>query len=465
MKKVIFLFFIIFVLTGINAKEKTYTISMLGSNIGESIEKWKKYNDISGKCVLQLEAVSTMDIARGGHSLSMKTKSLLKANCHDLFPISIESESSETGSEMNSKAEVQNNFFKGEIVKNNIKETTTFPVPAGTVFFGMIFKKLSENDLLKGGAIQVISEESLALKTVSYQAVKESTGLLKATVNYEGIVLVFFLKKDLVVRSELQGGLVSYQLKEHQFPTENRQKAPFQSTKGDILTGTSILNRGIRVRNPRETNKMSFTVSGSHISEIPETCFQKKMGGSNSIAVDNAPAFCNSPPALQDTQGNIFEDSNNIKIITTAQKITQGAPNKNEKIKRLTNFVFNHIKNKNYNHGNLSASETLEKKAGDCTEHATLLSALLKSVGIPTKMAYGIVLDNNGKFMFHNWNEVYGDFGWMTVDSTFKSSKADAARILLAYGGNDSSAREQVSLAVIKFLNSFEISVTGFSNE
>ncbi|MDX9804971.1 MAG: transglutaminase-like domain-containing protein, partial [bacterium] len=138
---------------------------------------------------------------------------------------------------------------------------------------------------------------------------------------------------------------------------------------------------------------------------------------------------------------------------------------KNEMIKRMVNFVFRHIKNKNYSHGNLSAGEVLENRSGDCTEHATLLSALLKAAGIPVKMAYGVVLDDKGEFMFHNWNEVYGDNGWMTVDATFGAQRADAARIMLIYGGSDSSSREQVSLAVLKFLGSLEISVTGFVNE
>ena len=107
----------------------------------------------------------------------------------------------------------------------------------------------------------------------------------------------------------------------------------------------------------------------------------------------------------------------------------------------------------------------LAKKAGDCTEHSTLLSALLKSLNIPVKMAYGVVMDDNGSFMFHNWNEVYGDHGWIAVDSTFGKLNADAARIVLIYGGSDSSSREKVSLAVLKFLGSLNISVSGFANE
>ncbi|HNZ54072.1 MAG TPA: transglutaminase-like domain-containing protein [bacterium] len=443
------------------SEERTYTISMMGNEIGKNTEKWTESKDFSGKCILTLESTSKMGITRGAYSVSMETRSVVKVTCKDFFPVSVESESSEMSSKMNSKAVNVNGFFSGEIEKNGNREPVSFTVPQNATFFSMIFRKFSENDFLKGGSAKIISEESLTLKNISYSAVKEPSGLLKVTVNYDGVPLSFFLDKDLVVRSDLQNGLISYKLDGY---LKSPQTLPEQSGNADILVNTSISNKGISVKNPRSATKMNFTVSGDNIAEIPDTCFQKK-GNSKTVTVDNNSKFCATLPVPQDTQGNIFEDSGNPKIAAAAQKVIKGSPDKNEMIKRMVNFVFRHIKNKNYSHGNLSAGEVLENRSGDCTEHATLLSALLKSAGIPVKMAYGVVLDDKGGFMFHNWNEVYGDNGWMSVDATFGAVKADAARILLIYGGSDSSSREQVSLAVLKFLGSLEISVTGFANE
>ncbi|HPG35635.1 MAG TPA: transglutaminase-like domain-containing protein [bacterium] len=447
------------------SEERTYTISMMGNEIGKNTEKWTESKDFSGKCILTLESTSKMGITRGAYSVSMETRSVVKVTCKDFFPVSVESESSEMSSKMNSKAVNVNGFFSGEIEKNGNREPVSFTVPQNATFFSMIFRKFSENDFLKGGSATIISEESLTLKNISYSAVKEPSGLLKVTVNYDGVPLSFFLDKDLVVRSDLQNGLISYKLDGYMFPSQKgMDQTPVLSGNADILVNTSIPNKGISVKNPRSATKMNFSVSGNNILEIPETCFQKQ-GDNGTLTVDNNSKFCPALPVPQDTQGNIFEDSGNPKIAAAAQKVIKGSPDKNEMIKRMVNFVFRHIKNKNYSHGNLSAGEVLENRSGDCTEHATLLSALLKSAGIPVKMAYGVVLDDKGGFMFHNWNEVYGDNGWMSVDATFGAVKADAARILLIYGGSDSSSREQVSLAVLKFLGSLEISVTGFANE
>ena len=113
----------------------------------------------------------------------------------------------------------------------------------------------------------------------------------------------------------------------------------------------------------------------------------------------------------------------------------------------------------------MSASEVLRIKSGDCTEHSALFAALARAAGIPTKMVYGVVMNANGEFFFHNWNEVFADGKWITVDSTFNMERADSSRITLSYGGPDSRSREQVSLSVLRFLNNTRIFVRGFSNE
>lgn len=466
MKQLLIIFLIVLAFSTTNAVERTYTISMMGSVIGKSSEIWTETKDITGKCIIKLESVSKMGVTRGAYSVNMESRTVVKVSCSDFSPVSVESESSELSSKMTSSASNLSGALIGEIIKNSNREQVSVPIPPNTTFFSMIFKKFSENDFLKGGNTQVISEESLTLKKISYSAQKDLSGLLKVSINYDGIVLDFTLDKGIVVRSELQNGLILYQLDGHSFPSQATSGVePTNQGKNDIMSNTFISNNGVLIRYPRAATKMNFSLSGDHLKEIPLTCFQKRSDDGTILSVDSSIRSCATLPKPEDTKSNLFEDSNNSGIIATAQKIAAGAPNKNEIIKRVTNFVFKHIKDKNYNHGNLSASEVLFKKAGDCTEHSTLFSALLKALNIPVKMAYGVVLDGNGKFMFHNWNEAYGDYGWVSVDSTFGKVNADAARIVLVYGGSNSSSRENVSLAVLKFLGTLKISVNGFVNE
>ncbi len=79
-----------------------------------------------------------------------------------------------------------------------------------------------------------------------------------------------------------------------------------------------------------------------------------------------------------------------------------------------------------------SAVEILKQKVGDCNEHTALYTALARSVGIPTRMAAGIVYMENG-FYYHAWPEVWLG-AWIAVDPTLNQFPADATHIRFVTG-------------------------------
>jgi hypothetical protein len=82
-----------------------------------------------------------------------------------------------------------------------------------------------------------------------------------------------------------------------------------------------------------------------------------------------------------------------------------------------------------------SALEVLRTKVGDCNEHATLLTALLRASGIPARLSVGLVY-NRGRFYYHAWTEAY--FGrWISMDATMNQMPADISHICLVYGNLD----------------------------
>lgn len=470
MKAIVFIIsFLLFFLV-CSADEKTYSIYMMGSKIGTSIDKWTDSTDSSGKCILVLDSSSNMEINRGSFEITLRSRSIVKADCKKFTPVSVESESNEISSNIKAKGIVKNNVFNAELEKNNNKENFSYPLESDVTFFSFIFKKFSEEQLLKGGKTKVISEDSLSVKEIDFSAIREASGNIKAIINYGGVPITFVLSKGVVIRSELQNGLITYTLDGYSASPENKISTSSVNGGNDIIASTAIENKGISLKQPRSTKKVVFNFTaknGAKIAEIPEMCFQKVEKDGNSVYVTNT-SFqgCKSTePEKSDISANLYEDSNNKFIIDTARKIINGAPDKNEMIRRMVKFVFKHIKDKNYKYGNLSASEVLSRQSGDCTEHSTLLSALLKSSGIPVKMAYGLVLDNEGKFFFHNWNVVYNGEKWVNVDSTFGMEKADSSRIALTFGNGTSKSREDVSLTVLKFMDNVEIAVTGFEYE
>lgn len=88
-----------------------------------------------------------------------------------------------------------------------------------------------------------------------------------------------------------------------------------------------------------------------------------------------------------------------------------------------------------------SALEVLRTRVGDCNEHATLLTALLRAAGIPARLSIGLVYTRE-KFFYHAWTEAY--LGrWVSMDATTNQMPADVTHIKLIEGNLD----KQVEIA------------------
>lgn len=79
------------------------------------------------------------------------------------------------------------------------------------------------------------------------------------------------------------------------------------------------------------------------------------------------------------------------------------------------------------------ASEVLRTKEGVCRDYAILTGTLLRAAGIPTRLASGLV-NWNGSFYYHAWNEVWDGTRWVGIDSTVKEAQLAANHVKLGHG-------------------------------
>jgi len=129
---------------------------------------------------------------------------------------------------------------------------------------------------------------------------------------------------------------------------------------------------------------------------------------------------------------NIESDSD--EMIAKADAIVGDEKSPVLKAKRLLNWVFDNIDKKPVV-SVPSALEVLETRVGDCNEHATLLTALLRASGIPARLSVGLVY-NRGRFYYHAWTEAY--LGkWISMDATLNQMPVDVSHICLVYGNLD----------------------------
>jgi hypothetical protein len=146
----------------------------------------------------------------------------------------------------------------------------------------------------------------------------------------------------------------------------------------------------------------------------------------------------------------IFIQSDNSAIKVLA-KIIVGVEKDARKITRkLLRWVYTNIE-KRPTLSIPSALEVLKTKQGDCNEHAVLMAALCRAVGIPAKVCAGVVYVN-GSFYYHAWIEVYLD-RWVSVDPTMNQFPADVTHIKFIEGDMENQ------FAVLKLVGKLDIEI------
>jgi transglutaminase-like putative cysteine protease len=140
------------------------------------------------------------------------------------------------------------------------------------------------------------------------------------------------------------------------------------------------------------------------------------------------------------------------RIVETARRIAAGSTDPAEVARRLTDWVYASLR-KEITPSIPSAVQVLESMSGDCNEHTVLYVALARSLGLPARMAVGMV-HLSGRFYYHAWPEVWLD-DWVAVDPTLGQFPADPSHIRFVVGG---LARQ---IELIRLIGRLELDVLG----
>ncbi|MGA1057581.1 MAG: transglutaminase-like domain-containing protein [Phycisphaerales bacterium] len=103
----------------------------------------------------------------------------------------------------------------------------------------------------------------------------------------------------------------------------------------------------------------------------------------------------------------------------------------------LRRLVRRHLRNKDLGVAFASAAEAARSRQGDCSEHATLLCALLRIRGIPARIAVGLghaerFGGQSNVFAWHAWTQAWIGDRWVDLDATVARPR-DGRRIAVAF--------------------------------
>jgi hypothetical protein len=134
--------------------------------------------------------------------------------------------------------------------------------------------------------------------------------------------------------------------------------------------------------------------------------------------------------------------------------------------------VFRHISRKNLASGFATASEAAKSKAGDCTEHAVLLCALLRTQGIPARVGSGLlyVPEAGGirnAYGWHMWTQAIIDGKWIDLDAVLPPDgpRFDASHLLTGWSAADGASLDTDLARIVDLMGDTEIDVCSINGK
>ncbi|MCC6228666.1 MAG: transglutaminase domain-containing protein [Phycisphaerales bacterium] len=127
----------------------------------------------------------------------------------------------------------------------------------------------------------------------------------------------------------------------------------------------------------------------------------------------------------------------------SAQALKDGAGSTSDRAEACRRYVYRFINAKSLDTAFATASEVARNRAGDCSEHGVLLTALLRAAGIPARGVVGVIYADSfaGReniFGYHMWAQalltIDGKERWVDFDGTLPPQfPRDATHIALGY--------------------------------
>jgi len=355
---------------------------------------------------------------------------------------------------------------RGEYVKQEIPCKGNVFIPEAIPIW-LVLKGLSAGKQTKAQIffpmLMTVSEAKLSVREptlLKLDSEKEARTAYEVDISIYGFEEKIWIDKEgFILKEESKmGDVLITSVKEtekkalEKLPNLNSAK-DVAETDLDLIFQTSIFS-AVKIDNPRNIVELlailsnlpsSFNFDFDHFQqEIKSPDIQLasgekyiKVGKLNIVEAYSKPKMDPSSELFKYLSPTSLIQSENSRIIKKANEIATRAKNDIEEVRLLCDWTYKNIDKQN-KASVPSALEVLDSLIGDCNEHSTLLCALLRARGFPSRLAMGIVY-NDGRFYYHAWNEVYLSNKnvkniWLPIDSIWNQIPVDATHIKLASG-------------------------------
>ena len=434
--------------TSISFADTTYLgLYLQGKKIGYSSYQTSP-TTLNSKSALRSESKTVVDAGLMGSEMSVTIDSATWTS-RSGSPLKMTFDTQSGGRSEKVKASFTKNSVILDIENGGIKTHRTLPVPVGvqvvddplTLFLG----KHLPNGTSKTFLVLDPMTASLMKNRVQFLGPKGTeingkriTADLIRIVDPRATTEVYVNKKGDILRVNAPMGITMLPVSRRIALTRDRRYQP--ST--DLSLSTS-LKANKEIDSPDELTKLTLNIVCDTISDVPSDGFQTstksphgwkisihppRLGGNKGRTILEAGA---AKPTWVQPSLNMPSESPGFKQL--AKQIVGARKDVESAAIAIQSYVYLNMK-PNAGIGVLrDATEVLASKEGVCRDYATLTVTLLRSAGIPARLASGLV-NWDGTFYYHAWAEAWDGTRWLGIDSTTDRPQISAAHVKLSDG-------------------------------
>lgn len=158
-----------------------------------------------------------------------------------------------------------------------------------------------------------------------------------------------------------------------------------------------------------------------------------------------------------------FLQTGDMRVKEHASRAAAGSQDPGTIAVRMEQYVHRELKKKNFSTVLASAAEVAKSLEGDCTEHACLLAAMLRTQRVPSRIVVGLVYAQRfAAFGGHMWTEAWLDGRWVPLDATIGQGGIGGGHIRVTDSdlADDGPAPVTAFLPLMNLLSRVTIEVT-----
>jgi len=203
--------------------------------------------------------------------------------------------------------------------------------------------------------------------------------------------------------------------------------------KDDVLVDWSLIKAALPFRDARRARYLRFALPHSERMPPSDQRQQCRREAADVVCEIDSARSSAGEPTDSNMKSTITVQARDPMIRSLARKITAEKKEVPEKITAVLEWLEQNIRKEPIDA--FSALDVLDARRGECQGHTYLYAALMRSLGVATRVVNGLVYAQEyGGFLYHTWAETLVDGFWIAVDPTFNQARADATHIALARG-------------------------------